>query len=411
MASDPTADLRAMFNAEPPEHVPPELVRPFPYGLAQKTFRQPHEFIAEMQEWPPVFWARHSSGTPFGGWVPRRAQDLRAIYMDNEHFTASGTSSFAFMIGEEWISVPSEIDPPRHTALRSAVNPLFTPKRMASLEDTVRQHAREAIGRFKDQGGCELMSDFAFEFPIRVFLELMGLPQSDMGLFLKWEHDLLHSLSLPIITETTRNVVDYLRGEMRARAAAPRDDFISFGLAAEVDGRRFNDDELMGFCWNLFVGGLDTVSTNIGHQFRHLAENADHQALLRADPAKIPNAIEEMMRAYAAVGTARHCIKEIEIGGVTMMPGDGVFMATFLAGRDPEEFADPEVVDFDRKPRHVSFGFGVHTCIGMHLAKREMRVAIEEFLSAIPPFTIEPGVEVESYLGGMIAPIALPLRW
>ena len=93
------------------------------------------------------------------------------------------------------------------------------------------------------------------------------------------------------------------------------------------------------------------------------------------------------------------------------MPGDQINMATFLAARDPEEFENPERVDFDRKPRHVSFGYGVHTCIGMHLAKREMRIAIEEFFAAIPPFRIAPGVEVESYLGGMISPIELPLVW
>ena len=94
-----------------------------------------------------------------------------------------------------------------------------------------------------------------------------------------------------------------------------------------------------------------------------------------------------------------------------MMPGDSVLMATFLANRDPEEFANPDEVILDRKPRHVAFGFGAHMCIGMHLAKRELRVAIEEFLKAIPAFTITPGAVVESYLGGMVTPVELPLSW
>ena len=179
----------------------------------------------------------------------------------------------------------------------------------------------------------------------------------------------------------------------------------------EAEGERLTDDQIMGFCFGLFLGGLDTVSTNIGHQFRHLAEHPDDQALLRREPERIPNAIEEMMRAYAAVATPRRCIKEYRIGDVTIQPGDLVLMSTFLAGRDPEAFENPGEVDFDRKPRHVSFGYGAHTCIGMHLAKREMRIALEEFLSAIPQFRIAPGATVESWLGGMIAPVALPLAW
>jgi cytochrome P450 len=406
-----TMDIRSLFTSVVPDHVPPELIRPFPYGLGQKTKLQPHSFIAEIHTYPPVFWVTHSSATIQGGWVARRMEDIRTIYMDNEHFSVGGNSGFSFMIGETWVNVPSEIDPPLHTLLRSRINPLFTPKRMAVLEDMVRLHARNAIAAFKDKGSCELMSDFAFEFPIRVFLELMGLPQADMKHFLEWEHALLHSMNLTSVMDATRSATTYLRGEIEARRKSPRDDFISFGLAVDVDGRALTDDELMGFCFNLFVGGLDTVSTHIGHQFRHLAERPDHQALLRAEPERIPGAIEELMRAYAAVATPRRCIKQIELGGVTIMPGDQISVATFLGGRDPEEFENPGVVDFDRKPRHVSFGYGVHTCIGMHLAKREMRIAMEEFFAAVPQFGVAPGVEIESYLGGMISPIALPLVW
>jgi cytochrome P450 len=275
----------------------------------------------------------------------------------------------------------------------------------------VRGYARSAIDRFKDQGHCEIMNDFAFEFPIRVFIDLMGLPQENMAQFLAWEHQLLHGMNLAELTSATQSVTTYLREEIEKRRKNPTDDFISYGLNVEFGGRGLNDDEMMGYCFNLFVGGLDTVSTNIGHQFRHLAEHPDHQAYLRHEPGKIGEAVEELMRAYAASVTPRRCVKQVEIGGVTMMPGDPVLMAPFLANRDPEEFADPDNVILDRKPRHVSFGFGPHMCIGMHLAKRELRIAIEEFLVAIPEFRITPGAEVESYLGGMITPIKLPLSW
>jgi cytochrome P450 len=146
-------------------------------------------------------------------------------------------------------------------------------------------------------------------------------------------------------------------------------------------------------------------------QFRHLAEHPEHQATLRAHPEMIPDAIEEMMRAYAAVATSRECIKETSIRGVTIRAGDKVQMSTFLAARDPAMYPNPNEVILDRKPRHVSFGSGVHICVGMHLARREMRIAMEEFLGCIPPFSISPGKTITSYLAAMIQPLELPLVW
>jgi cytochrome P450 len=177
------------------------------------------------------------------------------------------------------------------------------------------------------------------------------------------------------------------------------------------DGRNLTDDELVGFCFNLFIGGLDTVSTNMGMQMRHLAETPEHQALLRANPELIPDAVNELMRAYAAVSMIRTCVKEAVVCGVTIRPGDKVLLPTYLAGRDPEAFDRPDEVILDRKPRHVSFGYGPHLCIGMHLARRELRIALEEFLGNIPDFWIEPGAEIESYLATIIQPVTLPLVW
>ena len=407
MSNDDSRAQRRVMQV--PAHVPPALIRPFRFYVGAKTTENPHSLIAAVHREPPVFWAETTSiGS---AWVPRRMAELRQIYLDNDNFTVSGGAFFSSMIGETWVNVPSEIDPPLHSVIRSAINPLFTPRRMAELEDRVCHYARDAIDRFKDQGHCEIMNDFAFEFPIRVFIDLMGLPQSEMKQFLEWEHQLLHGLRLEDVASATKDVTIYLREEIEKRRRNPTDDFISAGLNIKVDGRSFTDDEMMGYCFNLFVGGLDTVSTNIGHQLRHLAENPEHQELLRRQPELIGAAVDEMLRAYGSSVTPRRCVKRTEIAGVTMMPGDSVLMATFLANRDPEEFANPDEVILDRKPRHVAFGFGAHMCIGMHLAKRELRVAIEEFLKAIPAFTITPGAVVESYLGGMVTPVELPLSW
>jgi cytochrome P450 len=314
------------------------------------------------------------------------------------------------MIGDTWTNLPVEIDPPHHAKYRAFINPLFTPKAMTRLEGKIRQYAIEFIEVFRSRGECEYMTEFAFEFPIKIFLELMGLPLSLTPQFLKWEAGLLHDPDMANMAAATRAVVTYLRGEIEERRRNPKDDVISYALEVEVEGRKLTEDELVGFTFNLFIGGLDTVSTNMGLQFLHLAQNPEQQNYLRANPDKIPEAIDEMMRAYAPVTTFRTCTKETTFKGVKMMPGDKVAMSTTLAARDPEEYESPNEVRFDRKSRTVSFGYGPHLCVGMHLARREMRIAIEEFLRLVPEFSVKPGHVIRRHLG-MIQPVELPLAW
>lgn len=395
-----------------PDHVPQDKIYPFPYVLGAKTKLPPHRFIPDIQEnAPEVFWAERVYNGIRGAWVPRRLEHLHQVYDDNEHFCARDFAPFSKLLGEDWYLVPAEADPPVHSTLRAMVNPVFTPKRMAALEDKIRQYARDYILAFRDRGECEFMEDFAFEFPIKVFLELMGLPQERTKEFMEWEHKLLHTPDLQEVISGTRSVVDYLREEIEDRRKNPRDDLISFGVQVDKDGRHLSENELLGFCFNLFIGGLDTVSTNMAWQFWHLAQHPDDQRRLRAEPQLIPTAIDEMMRRYAAVATSRECVKETTIGDVTVKPGDKVLLATFLGGMDPEAYPDPQKVDLDRKPRHVSFGYGPHLCIGMHLARREMRIALEEFFKLVPEFRLKPGAEISYYLGAIVQPIELPLVW
>ncbi|OAN56245.1 cytochrome P450 [Sphingobium sp. TCM1] len=394
-----------------PDHVPDDLVRPFPFIFGMTTDRNPFTDLADaVHREPPIFYTPHAypGGTP--AWIVRRTEDLRAIYFDTDHFSNKDFSPFPKLIGENWSSLPAETDPPMHRLYRAFVNPLFTPKAMTKLEDKIRAYARDYVLSFKDKGACEFMTDFAFEFPIRIFMELMGLPQDQTKTFLEWEMGLLHSSDLSVMAASTRKVVDYLEAAIEDRRENPTDDLISYGVHTQLDGRSLTRDELIGFTFNLFIGGLDTVSTHMGLQFWHLATHAQDQARLRAEPDLIPNAIEELMRAYPAVTTFRTVVKPVEVNGVQFMPGDKVAMSTTLAGRDPEEYDNPAEVRFDRKPRHVSFAYGPHLCVGMHLARREMRIAMEEFLALVPQFHVQEEYDVQYHLG-MIQPVALPLRW
>jgi cytochrome P450 len=395
-----------------PDHVPADLVRPYPFKLRGATASVlPRTMIPEIHTYPPIFWAPDMHPMLPGAWVPRSQTALQKIYMDTEHFTVKGTSGFGQMIGQDWYSIPHESDPPLHSKYRMLLNPMFAPKHIARLEDRMRGFARSRLEELAPRGACEFVSDFAFEFPIRVFLELMGMAQEDVATFLAWEHAILRSSETEPVAAALREVVDYLAAQCADRRANPRDDLITLAVQGEIEGRKLSDDELIGFCFNLFVGGLDTVSTNMANQFRHLAENPADQAFLRANPDRIGDAIDELIRAYAAVTTIRLCTKDTQVDGVTIKAFDLVLMPTHLAGNDPEVFEEPERVDFARKPRHVSFGYGPHLCIGMHLARREMRIAMEEGLAVLPPFALAEGAQIESFCSGIIGPSSLPLVW
>jgi len=371
----------------------------------------PRTLLPDFLEYPPIFWAPGAHRAEDGAWVPRRYADLQQIYMDTEHFSSRDFAGFGKLVGQDWFLIPAEADPPLHQLYRLTLNPMLAPSRIALLEDKIREHARRRLSALKAKGGCEFVADFAFEFPIRIFLDLMGLPQEGMAQFLEWEFAIVRATSLEEVAKATKEITEYLTEACDERRRIPRNDLLTLGVQAEVEGRKLTPDELTGFCFNLFIGGLDTVSTNMSSHFRHLAERPDHQSYLRANPDKIPNAVEELMRAYASVTTSRRCAAETTIGGVTMMPGDVVLLPTPLAAHDPEAFPNPEVVDLDRKPRHLSFAIGPHVCIGIHLARRELKIAIEEALAVLPEFAIEPGAQITSFLGDIIGPCELPLTW
>ncbi|MDB6061343.1 MAG: cytochrome [Verrucomicrobiaceae bacterium] len=396
-----------------PAHVPRELIRDdYPFIMGMSTSENPFKtMVPALHKNPDIIYSTNFYVGYQPAWIPRRLDDIQALYLDTEHFSTKGLSPFPILMGESWDLVPIETDPPQHTMYRTLLNPLFTPRKMQVLEDKVRFSARQFIDMFKDRGECEFMNEFAFRFPIVVFLDLMGLPYERLEQFMEWEFGLLHSMDIEGITRATQHVCAYLREMIETRRKKPVDDLISFGVTAKVDGRGLTDDELMGFCFNLFIGGLDTVSTNLSWQMRHLAEYSADQKRLRENPELIQPALEELYRRYAAVTTTRICTKQTQIRGVTIMPGDRVAMPTTLANTDPAAWENPFEVDFDRAPRHLTFGYGIHRCIGAALARRESAIALEELLAALPEFRVQEGAEIVTELGPILQLKNLPLVW
>jgi cytochrome P450 len=363
-----------------PSSVPPDLVREADFDALTAKGDDPWLAIAELHDGPPVVWLTEANfGRP--GWVLTRHDVINEAFIDYEHFSSERPGMIADMLGEPVRLNPIEIDPPRHHAYRQVLNPFFTPKAMKSFEDPVRQCCRELIARFKDRGECEFVNHFAVPFPSYIFLDLMDMPRDRLEDFIGWQDQLMRAPDPMARVAAARAIYAYLKEHMAAQQANPTNDLLRGMVSAEIDGRPIDYYELMGMFYVLYVGGLDTVYSTIGWIIHHIATNPDLQARLRADLSVVPQAIEEYCRAFSVVVTHRQVANDFVFHGVPMKKGDEVNLPIMLANRDPAVHENPHVIDIDRKPRHIAFGTGTHNCVGIHLAKRELRIVVEEFLT------------------------------
>jgi len=400
-------------EASLPAHVPENLVRPFAFLNRGNIVTTPTPwdiFDKIIKEEPSIFWSTNIS-EGWSGWVLNDGPLIKELLADTEHFSNKAKFSLRDLAKRPIIPVPSASDPPDHSFYKNLLYSRFSPKAVSQLQDGIRAVARESVDELKGRGECEFMSDFAFEFPIKVFMQLMGLPLEDTKLLLGWERELIRGVNLKVVGETIGKILDYLDAAIEERRQQPRDDLISYGIETEYKGRKLNEEELLGYCLNLFIGGLDTVSAALSHQFLHLAQNPEHQAFLRANPDRIPDAVDELARAYGLVVQVRDCVKPIEICGQRVLAGDRIVMPTQIPNRDPALYENPAEIDFDRKPQHMTFGTGTHFCLGIHLARRELRTAMEEFLQGIPAFKVAPGHTIQYDLSSVVQPLSVPLVW
>ncbi|MDB5497295.1 MAG: cytochrome [Phenylobacterium sp.] len=397
-------------NAPVPAHVPDELVRDINLLNGPGIAKRPFETLTTLHEGPRTV---YNTGEPMRGgyWMPTRAADIRDILQDPETFSSRGMAGFSALVGETWPLIPAELDPPVHSDFRTLLNPLFSPKAIASLEPRVEQRAVELIDKLVGQKGCEFMSAFGRAFPVSIFLEIMGLPIENVELFSGWMDDILHSPDVDQRRAAMREVISYLREVAKARADQSGGDVISIVVNGKVQGRALTDDEIIGTLTLVFGGGIDTVANVLGFFFKHLAEDPELQARLRADPSLIRSAVEELLRRYSIVVPHRQVTRDVEAAGVQMKAGDWIEVVTSLASLDPDEFAEPLAVRTERSPnRHLAFSSGPHRCVGAHLARRELAVAMERWLKHLPPFRLAPGEAYQCH-GGLFGVDFLHLVW
>jgi cytochrome P450 len=393
-----------------PPHVRPDLVWEANFDAFTSEGNDPWAAICRLHNGPPVRWC---TNVAYGrsGWVVTRYDLISEAMIDYENFTAERHGMIADLVGENVRLNPIEIDPPAHHGYRRILNPHFTPKALRELEEAVRKSASELIDRFAAQGGCEFVSDFAIPYPSYVFLDLLDMPRSMLDQFIEWEDGIMRAPDMMDRVKAARSVYAYLKAHREKQLETPSNPLLDAMVHGEVDGRELTYLESMGMFYVLYVGGLDTVYSTLGWILRHLAMDPDLQDRLRADPELIGPAVEEFARAYSVVVTHRNLARDHVFHGVEMKAGDEIHLPLMLADRDPEVFADAHVIDIDRKARHIAFGTGTHNCLGIHLAKRELRIVVELFLERFRNIRIREGEDYRYHTGRTFGVEYLPLVW
>lgn len=322
--------------------------------------------------------------SPEGSYVLSRFADVWEAVHNPETF--SSTCAEADQLMPQMIYM----DPPRHTALRSLVSRAFTPRRVAALEDRIRQVARELLASMAGRDDVDLVHDLAAPLPSTVMADLIGVPEEHREAFRGWTEAFLEVTGPQDIAERATNIYELFGHLLEARRRAPTDDLMSALVAAEVDGAHLREDDLLGFCFLLLVAGNDTTASLIGSGAELLARHRRARADLVADPTGIPMAVEEMVRIESPTqALPRTATEDVELHGVTIPKGARVMLLWGSANHDEREFPDPERFDIHRDAaRHLGFGHGAHFCIGAPLARLEARVAFEELLAAMPEYQI-----------------------
>ena len=404
------ADSGGWHAADVPAHVPRELVQFCDFRTGLEPY--PQEQLGRLHDGPRIFYSpvsHQDRGTANKGtWVLTKAEDIRHVLQRADLFSSAQPRAQA--IGESWRLIPLEMDPPEHGEYRRLLNPLFSPKTVRLQEEAIRRWAVELIERVVDKGRCDFVPEFCELYPVGIFLDLLGLPRSDLSRFRGWANTVIHDRAGrgPALLE----VREFMRGVLAERSRNPGDDLISAVTAFRIDDRPLGEDEMLGIVVMLFIGGLDTVVSSLSFQFRYLAEHPYDQNRLRDNVALVPAAVEELFRAFAMVTTGRIATQDTELAGVQVRKGDMITASTVLSTRDPDEFENPHEIDLTRSPnRHNAFSFGPHRCLGSHLARLEVTVAMQEWLERVAEFSVQPGAEINTMGGGVWGLDSLPLQW
>ncbi|AEG50686.1 Camphor 5-monooxygenase [Sphingobium chlorophenolicum L-1] len=415
MNTDTIAPPSAKHRSPIPEHVPAELVREVDaYGL-EGIEEGVHEAWKRVQQpdTPPLIW------TPFTGghWIATRGALIDEIYRSPERFS-SRVIWVPREAGEAYEMVPTKMDPPEHTPYRKAIDKGLNLAQIRKVEGDIRAVAIELIEGFASKGHCDFAKDFANIFPVKVFLALADLPMEDAAKL----NALAKEMTRPSgntpeeqgLSLKTANAgfFEYVAPIIEARRGGTGTDLITQMVNSEINGAPMPEDKLLGLVSLLLLGGLDTVVNFLSFMMIYLARHPETVEEMIAEPVKLQRGVEEMFRRFAVVSDARYVVSDMEFFGTQLKAGDLVFLPTALHGLDDTQHENPMKVDLSRRNvSHSTFAQGPHRCAGMHLARLEVLVTLQEWLARIPRFSLKKGA-APIYHAGIVAAVEnIPLVW
>jgi cytochrome P450 len=370
----------------------------------------------ELREGSPVYFNTFAQGY----WIFTRHEAVKDMYKQSEIFSSESITPWE--PNPIYRFVPTQIDAPDHIKYRRVVNPWFSPRAIDAAEERLRALCRSLVDEVAPRGGCDFVTGFALRFPTEAFLSVIGIDPSDADLFVPWVEDFFGGFSgdpagLEPMAKALDGIREYWAAALKERRGepAPREgDLASHILHSTFDDRPLTDAEMLDMLTVLVLAGLDTTRGELGYMFRHLAEHPEHRRTLIEQPDLVPGAVEEVLRYYTIIfGDGRKVTRDVEFHGVHLKKGDMVYGLVSAANRDPDAYERAEEFVIDRtRNNHMGFANGPHRCLGMHLARREMQVAVEEWLRAIPDFRIAEGADLSERGGGaMMTLTSLPLVW
>jgi hypothetical protein len=354
----------------------------------------------------------------FGGaWLPTRYEDVAAVAYDTDRFSSRAIIMSNFRPTRDLAPVggspPISSDPPFHHDARKLLLAAFTKREVVRQEPATRAFCHSLIDSLSGQDVIDAAHDYAQHIPVRVIANMLGFPPEDGPQFREFVEDLLEGINLPPDERRERvsRLFDYLLGQVHAHLDEPRDDLTTYLINAELYGRKLDPEVVTGAMALLLIAGIDTTWSAIGASLWHLAKTPGDRERLVAEPALLPTAIEEFLRAYAPVTMARLVKDDMHWHGVDMKADDWILLSFPAANRDPAQFDRASEVVIDREVnRHAAFGLGIHRCLGSHLARMELRVALEVWLERLPAFTLDDPAAVTWSAGQIRGPRTLPIR-
>jgi cytochrome P450 len=330
-----------------------------------------------------------------GFWFVTRYQDIYQIEQNPEQYAVAPTMLLPRF--SDTPMIPVDIDPPAHTNYRSLLLPAFSAGQIARIEPRIREVARGLL----DEIGSDVFDAskaFARVLPMIVLSQMAGFPADGYARYQDWIDRIVYGRTQDLggAQRASEEVYQFLRGLLRARAGKEGpDDLVGILLRAEVDGQPLSEYELVNYLFTLMMAGLETTAWAIRSSLWHLAQHPDDRRLIAQNPAMAAVAAEELLRCLSPVqGMARTVTQDgAGLGGVQFKKGDRILLVFAAGNRDEQKFENPDLVDISREPNpHVSFGVGIHRCLGSHLARRELKVALQEFLGRFPDFSLaDPG--------------------